>query len=82
MYEISYSEESAVEIDADTVEVDFTDKYRAMLRAGVLKNLYVLMGDDNAAIRWRAQYEEKLIPIILQETDNAEGVVQQEYSGI
>lgn len=82
IYEISYSTEAAEEISSSTTEVDFTDKYRFLLRAKTLEILYEVLGNDNAAIRWKAIYEEKLARIIEQETNNADGIILGDYCGI
>lgn len=82
LYEISYSTEEAVEIASSTTEIDFTDRYREMLRAGVLERLYEIMGADNLAIKWKSVYEEGLARMIERETNNADGIIQQKYCGI
>lgn len=81
-YEISYSTEPAVEIDSSTTEVDFTDRYRAVLRAKTLEILYELLGADNLALKWKAVYEEGIARMIERETNNADGLIQQDYCGI
>lgn len=82
LYEISYSTEPAVEIDTNTSEVDFTDRYREVLKAGTLERLYETLGDDNLAIKWKALYEEGIARMIEREMNNADGLIQQEYCGL
>lgn len=58
--QFNYTTESSEEVDADTDPVPFTDKYRKILRAGVLAELYDLMENFTQAEQWRAKYEADL----------------------
>ena len=68
-YQINYSTESSTEIASDTDPVPFTDKYRNIVRAGVLFELHDGMENYEEASYWKAIYMDGLRKII--ENDNA-----------
>lgn len=81
-YYLNYTTESFDEVTSTTDPVPFTDKYRYMLRAGVLANLYEGMEQYDEAQYWQSKYNEGLVKLKANDEDNIsskEGVV---YHGI
>lgn len=81
-YEVNYSEEPADEITASTTSVPFTDIYREVLRMGVLYRLFVMLGNDEEATKWKLLYEEELTRLIDRDKRNTESVSKVQYTDV
>lgn len=81
-YYINYTTENYTEIDASTDPVPFTDRYRSVLRAGVLSEMYTGLEAIDEGNVWRQLYVDGLLKLKKNEDENladTEGVV---YHGI
>jgi hypothetical protein len=81
-YYINYTTESFTEITAATAVVPFTDKYRRVLRAGVLHEIYMGLEFFDEANYWKGEYTEGVMKLVANDADNIaskDGVV---YHGI
>lgn len=81
-YNINYTTENYAAIVAGTTNVPFSDKYRLILRNGVLAEVYTGLEAFDEANYWRQLYVEGLMKIKNNEDGNiadTEGVV---YHGI
>ncbi len=62
-YNFNYTTEDATAIVTGTTEVPFTDRYRYMMRAGVLSILYFLVNNDEQGVKWQSIYERELAKV-------------------
>jgi hypothetical protein len=81
-YYINYTTEDYTEVDASTDPVPFSERYRNVLRAGVLAELQDGLQNYEEAGYWRALYVNGVSKIKSNDDDNIESVGQNmTYSG-
>lgn len=82
IYKINYTQDELAEYSASSLSVPFTDRYRQILRWGVLSDVYgdVLKNDDQAA-KFGTLYENGLKKIQRRNDRNRSGVLQVRYQG-
>lgn len=82
-YKQAYSSDDRASYTADSVSIPFTDKYREMMRWGVLQRLFadILKNDDQAA-KFGTLYESKLRIIERQLDRNKKGRSETKYQGV
>jgi len=80
-YHINYTTESFAEVTAVTAVVPFTDKYRRILRSGVLYELYLGMEAFDEANYFKNEYAEGMSKIIANDADNTSSKESVVYHG-
>lgn len=81
-YNINYTTEDYVEITGATADVPFSDKYRNILRDGVLYQMHDLMENFQEADRYRLLYLEGLGKIINNDQSNISDNDSVAYNGV
>lgn len=81
-YKISYTADALTDITSGTAVVPFTDKYRNILRSGVLAELYNGMEQFEEANFWQSSYTAGLQKIYLRETENRADDDAVQYHGV
>jgi hypothetical protein len=81
-YQINYTTEPETAIVTGTTEVDFTDRYRNVVRAGILKELHRGLENFEEADRWELEYEKGMVKINENDEFNTEAVETVQYHGI
>lgn len=81
-YHINYTTESFADVTSITAIVPFTDKYRRILRAGVLNELYMGLEFFDEANYWKNEYSEGLAKLIANDLDNTSSKDGVSYHGI
>jgi hypothetical protein len=81
-YYLNYTTEDFKEIEAATDPVPFTDKYRNVLRAGVLAELYLGLDAFEDAAYWRQIFNSGVLKIKSNDDDNITSMSNIQYSGI
>lgn len=81
VYKLAYSADDLASYDSDSVSIPFTDKYRELLRWGVLAKVFsdILKNDDQAA-KFGTLFESKLKMIERRLDRNRTGVIHTAYS--
>lgn len=79
-YQISYSTEAAEEMDEDTDEVPFCNRYRWIVRNLVLAELYYGMGNDAEGDKFKKQGEDGIGLMIANDDWNTDATTTQNYS--
>ena len=69
-------------MESGTASVPFTDRYRKIVRYGVLKEVYLGMELYDEAGIWSTLYEADLLKIIDNDKINVKGNEPQKYNGI
>ena len=82
IYTINYSTEEFEEIDADTTEVPFTDRYRNVLRSGVLKEVFNGMENYDESTYWESEYLKGLTLMVDRENANTASSSGIQYRGL
>ena len=81
-YQINYTTEDFAEIASSTTSVPFSDRYRNVLRCGVLAELYDGMENFDEANYWRTMYTAGLLKIKQNDDDNVQDDESVCYRGI
>jgi len=81
-YYINYTTEDFADITAVTADVPFSGKYRTILRAGVLADLYSGLEFFDEANYWRSLFNDGLLKIKANEDDNISSKEGVTYHGI
>ena len=81
-YQLNYTTEDYAAIAAGTDPVPFTDRYRVMLRAGVLYQMFCLVADFERADKWQAEYERELVKLKAKYDDDIKSREPIRYSGV
>lgn len=81
-YYMNYSTEDYTEIDGDTTSVPFTDRYRNIIRAGVLAEIYSGLEFFDEANYWRSLYIDGLVKIKANDDGNIADGMGVAYHGI
>ena len=81
-YSINYSTEDLAAITSATADVPFSNKYRAILRAGVLADLHSGVENYDEASFWKNEYIEGLGKIVASEYQDKQDSENVQYSGI
>ena len=81
-YYINYTTEAYTEVDASTDPVPFTDRYRVMLRAGVLAEVYAGLEFFDEANYWRQFYVDGLVKLKKNQDENIADMQSAAYNGI
>lgn len=81
-YQINYTTEAFTEVTSGTADVPFTDKYRIILRNGVLEQLYRSVERFDLADQWKIQYELTLRNLIDNDEDNVQSDEMTAYHGV
>lgn len=81
-YYMNYTTEEFTEVDANTVDVPFSGKYRTILRAGVLADLYSGLEFFDEANYWRSLFNDGLLKIKANEDDNTSSKEGVTYHGV
>lgn len=82
IYHINYTTEDYASITAETDPVPFSERYRSILRAGVLSEIFMGLEEFDESNYWRQIYSDGLFKIKTNDdrnTSDIEGVV---YHGI
>lgn len=82
-YKINYGMDTRAAYDSNSSSIPFTNRYRRILRWGVLSYLYsdILKNDDQAA-KFGTLFENGLRGIERKDDMNRTGVIQTRYQGI
>lgn len=81
-YQLNYTTEDYTEVDASTALVPFSDKYRNILRAGVLAELHDGLENFEESAYWRQMYLDGVSKIEKSELDNTTAHDNMQYNGI
>ena len=81
-YYLNYTTEDFAAIAADTDPVPFTDRYRSMLRAGVLAEVYSGLEFFDEANYWRQMYVDGLVKLKANDDSNINDDGMVVYHGI
>jgi len=81
-YYINYTTEDYVEISGSTTSVPFTDRYRAIVRAGTLSEMYQGLEAFEEANYWRSSYVDGLVKINKTDVQNIADSDAVAYNGI
>jgi hypothetical protein len=81
-YQINYTSEDFAEITSATADVPFSDRYRNVLRCGVLAELFDGMENFDEANYWRTMYTARLLKIKQNDDDNVQDDESVAYRGI
>jgi hypothetical protein len=81
-YQFNYTTEDSDDINSETDPVPFTEKYRNVVRAGVLAELYDGMENYEEANYWRTMYVDGLGKIVANDETNVQDDEQIQYSGV
>lgn len=81
-YQINYTTEDYSEVDADTDPVPFSDRYRNILRQGVLMELHDGLENYEESGYWRALYTDGLGKIVGNDEDNIQDNDAVSFSGV
>lgn len=81
-YQINYTTEPETAIVSGTSEVDFTDRHREIVRAGVLMHLHRGLENFPEADRWELEYEKGLQKIQDNDDFNTMSTESMLYNGI
>ena len=81
-YTFNYSTEDFDEIGATTDPVPFTEKYRNVLRCGVLKELFNGMENYDEGTYWENEYLKGLSLVIERDYNNISDTMSVRYSGV
>ena len=81
-YEFNYSTEDESTVTSGTSEVPFTDRYREMLKYGVLSRMYFMIGVDTDGVKYRQLFDEQYEFFRENEMDNLKTTQTVEYRGI
>ena len=80
-YQINYTTENYTEMTSDA-EIPFTDRYRNIIRAGVLMELHDGLENYEESNYWRVIYNDGVEKIIKNYNDNIDDNQPLEYAGI
>jgi len=81
-YQFNYTTEAYTEVAAGTDPVPFTDKYRNVLRAGVLAELYDGMENYEESQYWRGMYIQGLTKVAGNDESNIADSDAITFSGV
>lgn len=81
-YNINYSTEAYTEVTAATDPVPFSDRFRNVLRAGVLKEMHNGLENYAEAAYWEKEYEAGGERIAKNDADNVSDHSSIRYNGI
>ena len=81
-YEISYAAEDETDIIAGTTSVPFTPENREVVKQGTLMRLYLGLGNDGEAVKWRGLYEESIREAMKVEEENTDAVGFTKYKDV
>lgn len=81
-YQFNYTTEDSDDIDSETDPVPFTEKYRNVVRSGVLAELYDGMENYEEANYWRTMYVDGLRKVVANDETNVQDDEQIQYSGV
>ncbi|RLC88231.1 MAG: hypothetical protein DRJ03_03540 [Chloroflexi bacterium] len=81
-FKINYTDDQVAAIVAGTDPVPFTDKYRRILRDGVLSLMYKHMENFGEATQFEGDYERGLAKIQANDDFNAQDDSPVQYSGV
>jgi len=71
-YEVDYASEDEVEVSSITDDVAFSNRYRELLKFGILYRLYRDLGFDNESTKWLSLYETEIQKIIRKDERNTQ----------
>jgi hypothetical protein len=80
-YSINYSTEDLAAITSVTTDVPFSNKYRALLRAGVLADLHSSVENYDEAGFWKNEYLEGLSKVVASEYQDKQDGEPVQYAG-
>jgi len=80
-YSINYSTEDLAAITSVTTDVPFSNKYRAILRAGVLADLHSSVENYDEAGFWKNEYLEGLSKVVASEYQDKQDSEPVQYAG-
>lgn len=82
VYKINYTQDELSEYSTDSLSIPFTDRYRQILRWGILSGVYgdILKNDDQAA-KFGTLFENGLAKIEKRNDRNRTGTIQVRYQG-
>lgn len=81
-FQMNYTTESAEEISSSTDPVPFTERYRWIVRCGVLKHLYLMLENFQEAEVWSNLYEAEIVKIIGNDESNVYTPFNLNYNGV
>lgn len=79
---INYTEEDETDITASTTSVPFTDRYREVIKHGVLMRMYRDLEMYDEASIYEAKYEQGIAKIAANDETNSNASGSIEYSGV
>lgn len=81
-YYINYTTEDYTEVSGSTTSVPFTDRYRSIVRAGVLSEIYSGLEQFDESNYWRSLYVDGLVKIKSTDDMNTADYEHIKYNGI
>lgn len=81
-FRVTHTTEDGVEIDSTTTDVPFTNKYRHIVRYGVLKNTYLMLENYEEANVWSALYETDLQKLVDNDKLNTRDNLPIKFNGV
>ncbi len=81
IYKISFSIDDHAEITTDSIAVPYTDKYREIMKFGVLSKVYSDLKNDDQAAKYGTLFEDGIKKWERREDRNRNGVRATRYRG-
>jgi len=81
-YQINYTTEDYTEVAAATDPVPFSNRYRNILRAGVLAEVHDGLQEYEESSYWRGMYNNDLGKLVNNDEDNISDNMNVQYSGV